>query len=140
MTKIHKAPFAQTPKTGSAVVTTAVATLATDTPTNTSLIGTAGLDGALLTSLVAVPRATVTATALYFFIRKSTDAAGVRRLIHTELMAAHTVATTTKVPETVFDFITEATPFRLEAGDEIYVGAGVALAGGINFVAQWTDF
>lgn len=140
MAKTHKAPFAQTPKTNTATVSTAVASIATTTPTNTSLIATAGLEGALLTKVTAIPLATVTATALYLFLRKSTDAANVRRLLHSELMAAQTVGTTTKVAETNFDDVSEATPYRLEAGDELYVGAGVALASGITFQAQWTDF
>jgi len=55
-------------------------------------------------------------------------------------MAAHTVATTTAIPETVFPFYSEAAPLRLEAGDRIYVGSQVALAGGIVFRAEFKDF
>ena len=136
MANTFTAPFAQTPKTATAVVT-GVAGL-TDTPTNTVLLVTAGADGAIVTRLTAIPRATVTASSLVIFISK--DAGTTQRLIDSELMAAHTVATTTAIPETVFPFYSEAAPLRLEAGDRIYVGSQVALAGGIVFRAEFTNF
>jgi len=136
MANTFTAPFAQTPKTATAVVT-AVATL-TDTPSNTVLLVTAGSDGAILTRLTAIPRATVTASSLVVFISK--DSGTTQRLIDAELMAAYTMATTTLVPETTFSLYTETTPLRLEAGDRIYVGSQVALAGGIVFRAEFTNF
>jgi hypothetical protein len=136
MANTFTAPFAQTPKTATAVVT-AVATL-TDTPSNTVLLVTAGSDGAILTRLTAIPRATVTASSLVVFISK--DSGTTQRLIDSELMAAYTMATTTAVPETTFNLYTETTPLRLEAGDRIYVGSQVALAGGIVFRAEFTNF
>ena len=136
MANTFTAPFAQTPKTATAVVT-AVATL-TDTPSNTVLLVTAGSDGAILTRLTAIPRATVTASSLVLFISK--DGGTTQRLIDAELMAAYTMATTTLVPETTFALYTETTPLRLEAGDRIYVGSQVALAGGIVFRAEFTNF
>jgi hypothetical protein len=136
MALTYTAPFAQTPKTATAVVT-GVATM-TDTPANTVLLVTAGSDGAILTRLTAIPRATVTASSLVIFISK--DGGTTQRLIDSELMAAHTVATTTAIPETVFPFYSEAAPLRLEAGDRIYVGSQVALAGGIVFRAEFTNF
>jgi hypothetical protein len=136
MANTFTAPFAQVPKTATAVVT-AVATL-TDTPSNTVLLVTAGSDGAILTRLTAIPRATVTASSLVLFISK--DSGTTQRLIDAELMAAYTMATTTLVPETTFSLYTETTPLRLEAGDRLYVGSQVALAGGIVFRAEFTNF
>jgi hypothetical protein len=136
MANTFTAPFAQTPKTATAVVT-AVATL-TDTPANTVLLVTAGSDGAILTRLTAIPRATVTASSLVVFISK--DGGTTQRLLDAELMAAYTMATTTLIPETTFTLYTETTPLRLEAGDRIYVGSQVALAGGIVFRAEFTNF
>lgn len=136
MTKTFTAPFAQTPKTATAVVT-GVATM-TDTPANTALLVTAGTDGAIVTSLWAIPRATVTAASLVLFLSK--DNGTTQRLIDSELMSAHTVASTTAIPETKFANITETAPLRMEAGDQLYVGSQVALAGGIVFKAEWTDF
>lgn len=136
MANTFTAPFAQTPKTATAVCT-AAATL-TDTPSNTVLLVTAGADGAILTRLTAIPRATVTASSLVLFISK--DGGTTQRLIDAELMAAYTMATTTLVPETTFALYTETTPLRLEATDRLYVGSQVALAGGIVFRAEFTDF
>lgn len=136
MANTFTAPFAQTPKTATAVVT-GVATL-TDSPANTVLLLTAGSDGAIMTRLTAIPRATVTASSLVMFISK--DNGTTQRLIDAELMAAYTMATTTLVPETTFALYTETTPLRLEANDRIYVGSQVALAGGIVFRAEFTNF
>lgn len=137
MAKTFTAPFAQTPKTATAVVTGAAA-ITNDTPTNTVLLFTAGSDGAILTRLSAIPRATVTASSLVLFI--SNDTGTTKRLIDSELMAAHTVATTTAIPETAFANFSETAPLRLAAGDELYVGSQVALASGIVFRAEYTDF
>ncbi len=137
MAKTFTAAFAQTPQTGSAVATLAGA-VTSDTPTNTVLIGTAGAEGAILTKLSAIPRATVTASGLYLFI--SQDAGTTKRMVDSALMGAHTWAATTDNEPTIFDDITETTPIRLEAGDELYVSSAVALAGGIVFNAEWTDF
>ena len=136
MANTFTAPFAQTPKTATAVCT-AAATL-TDTPSNTVLLVTAGSDGAILTRLTAIPRATVTASSLVVFISK--DSGTTQRLIDSELMAAFTVATTTAIPETTFTTYSEGSPLRLEAGDRLYVGSQVALAGGIVFRAEFTNF
>ena len=137
MALTHTAPFAQTPKTASAVVTTASADLAT-TPTNTVLLLTAGADGALLTRLAAIPRATVTASSLLLWI--SLDSGTTKHLIDSALMAAHTVAATTAIPVTSFSRYSENTPERLQAGAQLYVGSAVTLAGGIVFTAEYTDF
>lgn len=137
MAKTFTAPFAQTPKTATAVVT-AAATVGTDSPSNTVLLMTAGADGCIVTALAAMPRATVTASSLLLYISK--DNGTTQRLIDSELMAAHTVATTTAIPETTFARISESAPLRLEAGDKLYVGSQVALASGIVFTAQYTDF
>lgn len=137
MAKTFTAPFAQTPKTATAVATTASA-ITNDTPTNTVLLLTAGSDGAILTRLSALPRATATASNLVLFL--SNDTGTTKRLIDSELMAAHTVAATTAIPETNFANFSETTPLRLAAGDQLYVGSTVALASGIVFRAEYTDF
>lgn len=137
MAKTFTAPFAQTLKTATAVATVAVADLGTDSPTNTLLLVTAGADGAILTKLTATPRATNTASDLVLFISK--DGGTIKRFIDSALMSSHTQAATTVTPVTAFNY-SETTPFRLEAGDELYVGSQVALAGGIVFRAEFTDF
>ena len=138
MAKTFTAPFAQTPQTATAVVTGAAGTITGDSPTNTVELLTAGSDGAILTRLTAIPRATVTASSLCLWISK--DGGTTKRLIDSELMAAFTVATTTAIAETAFTLYTETTPLRLAAGDKLYVGSQVALASGIVFKAEYTDF
>jgi hypothetical protein len=137
MAKTFTAPFAQTPKTASCVVTTASADLAT-TPTETVKLLTAGADGALLTRLSAIPRATVGASSLLLWV--SLDSGTTKSLIDSALMSAHTVAATTAIPVTAFSRYSEDTPERLQAGAELYVGSAVTLAGGIVFTAEYTDF
>lgn len=137
MAIVNTAAFAQVPKTGVATVT--AADDLTDAPANTVLIVTAdALDGAIVTKITAIPRATITASRLDLFISK--DSGTTKKFLDSETMAAFTVVATAEVPETVFANITETAPIRLEAGDELYVGSGVALAGGIQFTAEWTDF
>lgn len=137
MAKTFTAPFAQTQKTATAVATAAVASLTTDAPTGAVELLTAGAEGALLTRLTATPRATVTASSLVLFVSK--DGGATKRLADSALMAAYTMATTTAVPVTAFGY-SESAPLRLEAGDKLFVGSQVALAGGIVFKAEWTDF
>lgn len=137
MAKTFTAPFAQTTQTGAATAT-AASVITTDAPTNTLLIATAGADGALVTALSAMPRGTVTATGLYLFLSK--DGGTTKQLIDSELMEALTVSVSVAVDETLFARISETAPIRLEAADELYIGAGVALAAGIVFKAEWTDF
>ena len=131
------APFAQTPKTSTAVVT-AAGTFVDDAPTNTQLLVTAGSDGCIVTSLAAMPRATVTASKLMLFLSK--DSGTTKRFIDSVLMAAYTSANTTATPVTIFGNISEGSPLRLEAGDQLYVSSAVALASGIVFEAQFTNF
>lgn len=138
MAKTFTAPFAQTPKTATAVATAATGSITGDAPTGTVLLVTAGADGAIVTRLTAVPRATVTASSLLVWISK--DAGTTQRLIDSALMAAQTISTTAAVTATTFSTYSETSPLRLEAGDRLYVGTQVALASGIVFKAEFTDF
>ena len=137
MANTFTAAFAQTPKTATAVAT-AVATITDDAPANTVLLVTAGVNGAILTRLTAIPRATVTASSLCLWI--SSDAGTTKRLVSSVLMAAATVNTTTAVTVTPFSTYSETTPLRLAAGDRLYIGSQVALSGGIVFTAEYTDY
>jgi hypothetical protein len=98
----------------------------------------AGADGALLTRLSAVPRATVTESDLLLWT--SSDDGTTLYLLDSALMAAHTVAATTAIPLTAFSRYTEDTPLRLEANMSLYVGTAVTLASGIVFNGNYTDF
>lgn len=136
MAKTFTAAFAQDPKTFTAVATTAVGSLTGDAPTNTHALVTAGAEGAIVTKITAIPRATVTATALYLFISKDGTT---KRLLKSVLMAAHTVAATTEIPVVDFGY-SETEPLRLEAGDQLFVGVGVTASSGVVFTAQSTDY
>ena len=139
MAKIYTAPFAQTPKTLSVAVTAALAGLGTDAVTGAVLLVTAGADGAIVTSVSAIPRATVTASSLVLFLVKSATPT-IYRPVDSVLMTAYTLAATTAVPVTSFALIGDATPMRLEAGDKLYAGSQVALAAGIVFTGRWMDY
>ena len=103
--------------------------------TNAVLLLTAGANGSILYGLTAIPRATVTATQLQLF--RTTNGTTLY-LVRTALMAAYTMAQTTQAAQTDFGYA-ETAPLRIAAGESLYVGAGVALAGGIVFDAQYED-
>lgn len=138
MANTFTSPFAQTYKTNAAAVTAALTGIGTSTVTGAVLLTTAGTNGALVTKISAIPRATVTAASLALFLVKA-SAPTVYQLIDSELMAAYTLAATTAIPETAFGNIAPTTPLRLEAGDMLYVGSQVALAAGIVFYAEQAD-
>lgn len=134
----NTAPFPQVPKTAQATTSSACVIGVADAPTNTVLLMTAGADGCVLTNLSAMPRQTVAATGLYLFISKTTGTT--KLLIDSEVMTAYTLSASTAIPETQFARYSETTPLRLSAGDQLYVGSGVALAAGIVYKAEYTDF
>lgn len=136
MAKSNLAVFAQTPKTFTAVVTEAVEGLDSDTPTNTVELLTAGPEGAIVTSISAMPRGDTTASNLMLFLSKDGTT---KHLLASRLLKAHSVTSTTEIPSLDFDY-TEIEPLRLEAGDKLFVGSAVALAAGYSFVAQSTDY
>lgn len=138
MSMTPTAAFAQIPKTADVAVTAALANLGTDAPTGASLLYTAGANGAICTRLTASPRATVAASGLCLFI--SRDNGVTLRLKDSETMAAQTIATTSGIAETAFANYSESRPLRLGAGDKLYVGSQVALAAGIVFTGEFTDF
>lgn len=132
MANTFTAPFIQAQKTGSAVVTVAAASISSNTPTGLSALGeAAGVNGALVTKITAMPRATVTAASLLLYTSK--DSGVTFNLVDSELMPAYTLAATTAIPETKFGNISNENPLRLEPGERLYVGSQVALAGGIVF-------
>lgn len=122
----------QSVKTANAICTAAKTTL--NDATNAVLLLAAQTNGAILYKLTATPRATVTATQLQLY--RSPDAGTTLYLIDSALMAAHTIANTTEAVTTDFGY-SETVPLRLSSADALYVGAAVALAGGIVFNAEF---
>ena len=131
--------YVQTQKTGSAVATAAVGDIGTNSPTNLVPLGDdAGVNGALVTKITAMPRATVTASSLLLYTSK--DRGATYALVDSELMAPYTLTATTAIPETTFGNISPANPLRLEAGERLYVGSQVLLAAGIAFRSEGANF
>jgi len=116
------AVFPQGINTGTAV-TTLLAAITGDTPSNTVKIFTAGANGALLTRLSALPRSTAAANSLYAWV--SSDTGTTKRLIKAKLVASDTVSTTDIPTEIDFGYSLSA-PLLLKAGEEVYVGQGVS--------------
>lgn len=137
MAKTFTAPFPQSPKTKTAVATLAC-TIADDAPANTVELLTAGAEGTIVTKLTAIPRATTGAASLLaLFVVKSGDTA--KRLVGTALLPATTVNANSALAPVSFGYAENA-PLRLEAGDKLFVGSMVALASGIVFTSQHTDY
>ena len=141
MAVTNTAVFPQTPTTAVAVCTAACTTYS-DT-SNKVLLYTAGANGGEICHLSAIPRATVTATQLQLYLSK--DSGTTMSLVSTSLMAAYTMAQTTVCSGTQIlhgdgSAITEANPLRLAAADRLYVAIGVALAGGVEFIAEGRDY
>src|SRR5699024_1476890 len=90
----------------------------------------------IVTSVTAMPRETVTASSLLLFL--SRYGGTTQRLIASELLPAHTMDATTATPITAFEGVSETSPIRLEAGDQLYIGTGVA--GNIVAFAQSIDY
>jgi hypothetical protein len=126
----------QTPRTATCVLS-AASTDIDDSPTTAELLWTAGANGSRITRISALPRATVTASLLALYLSK--DGGSTKRLIDSALMAAHTVANTTAIPTTDFEY-SEDSALILEAGDRLYLTTAVALAGGIVVCAQGADY
>lgn len=138
MAKTFTAPFAQTVNNSNIVLTTATTGITTDSVANVGLLFTAGTEGALVTSITAIPRATVTATVIYLFV--SSDNGTTSRLIDSILMPAQTLSTTTAVTQSVFTNFTEDYPLRLKANERLYVAISVALTNGIVIAARGMDY
>lgn len=126
----------QTPK--SAIALTLLAETAYAAPvTGAVKLLTFGASGGRLTRLRSRPRATVTATGLHLYL--SLDAGVTKVLIDSALMAAHTVAVTTKIPETDWLY-TDVNPLIGAPNAELWISQAVALAGGIAHEAEWADY
>lgn len=113
------------PITGNCVVTGAN-TSYTDTPANSVELVAAQTKGARITKVTALARATNTATELQLFTSK--DSGTTKKFLKSALMAAYTVAQTTKQTETSFNY-SETDPLYLEAGESLYAAIGVANTG-----------
>lgn len=146
----YTAVFAQTPRTATAAVTAAVSSLSVDNPTGLTLLVTgaaARVDsggktisngGSIITRLTAMPRGTTLANSLLLYL--SNDAGTTLRLIDSETLPSQTFSTSAGINETTFANYSETRPLRIGASDRLYVGVQAALAAGIVFKAEYSDF
>ena len=117
-------------------VTVAAKTTYNDAVNAVKLFDAHPTNGSILFGLTATPRATVTATQLQIYV--SPDNGTTMYLTPSPLMAAYTMAQTTQVPSTDSGYA-ETKPRRVKAGSSVWVGQGVALAGGISWDGQVED-
>ncbi len=135
MTVSNKAVFPQTVTAGVAVCTAAKTTYG-DTA-NAVLLLTVGADGGEVTEVRATPRATCTATQLQLYV--SLDGGVTLSLFETALLPATTVSATAAITTVTFSAL-DARPWRLPANAKLYAATGVALAAGVQFIAQARNF
>lgn len=133
MSVSNLAVWPQTPVAATAVVTTAN-TAADGSGTITALV-TAGGDGLRVDGLVVGARATVTATAVRFFISQDDGSTWTYLPELDALVGAHTLANTTANAGrvTVIDRTSETDYLDLAPGDRLGCTIAVALAGGMVF-------
>lgn len=136
MAKTDTPPFPQQPRAKTAICT-AAATIADSNPANVVELCTIGPEGAVMTKLTAIPRGNVSSTNLLLFLQKNGSAN--KELVDSVTMPAGTVSTSSSVRPTSFGY-SELATMRLEVGDKLWVGAMIALAAGIVFKAEFTDY
>ena len=136
MAKTFTAAFAQTPKTSSVVSTVASTGIDTLAPTGV-LLCTAGAEGAIVTSLKAIPRSTCASTRLYLW--RATTGSSDKYMLGSTSIGAYTTSNADAPSQADFGF-TEDLPLRLAAGDSLYVGIAINTTDGIVFNVQYTDF
>lgn len=124
----------QTLKSNAVGVATANTTFTTS-PTNTGLLITAGLDGARVTRIIAIPLENVTANNLQLYREKAASSS--KFMFANQTGGTDTVSGTDGA--TVIDFgYSDTNPLMLEAGEKVYVATGIAKS--YNFVAEWGDY
>jgi hypothetical protein len=125
----------QTPKSAAVGLTTANTTFTTS-PTNTQLLVTAGVNGARVTRIQAIPLEQIN-TANNIQLYRSYDSGTTKYLANSVLMA--TVTPGGAVANTPTDFgYSDDNPLILLANERLYVAEGQSEA--VNVVAEWADY
>ena len=97
-----------------------------DSPNNAVELVPAQSKGCRLTKITALARATSTATELQLF--PSSDSGTTKKFLDSALMAAYTVAQTTKQTKAGFG-LSDGEPLYLAAGESLYAAIGVSNTG-----------
>lgn len=125
----------QTPKSA-AVAFGATANTNLITPTQTTLLATAGANGGRLTRLEALASATQAATQVQFY--RSVDGGTTKTLLRATAFPAYTLTTTSTSP--VLDLgYSDSNPLILGANELIYQGSAVTVTGLVGR-AEWADY
>lgn len=131
----NKVVTPQTPRSSSGVATTANSNYS-DTPTNTAVIFTAGANGARVSKISAVTRASTLATELQLF--RDHDGSGTtKRFVRSKTLPATTVAATAGQDPVDFGY-SDSAPMILAANEKLYGAIGVT--GGVVFTVEGADF
>lgn len=107
-------------------VVTGANTSYTDSPSNSVELVPAQTQGCRITKITALARATNTATELQLFTSK--DSGTTKKFVDSAVMAAYTVAQTTRQLKTDFG-LSESVPLTLAAGESLYAAIGVSNTG-----------
>ena len=107
-------------------IVTGANTSYTDTPANSVELVPAQSKGCRLVKITALARATNTATELQLFTSK--DSGTTKKFLDSALLAAYTVAATTRQAKGDF-LLSETNPLVLEAGESLYAAIGVSNTG-----------
>lgn len=125
----------QTPKSAAVGLTTGNTTFTTS-PTNTALLVTAGVNGARVTRLWAVPLEQIN-TANNIQLYRSYDGGATKYLADSKLMA--TISPGAAVANTPTDFgYSDDNPLIMLANERLYVAEGQTEA--VNVIAEWADY
>lgn len=106
------------------------------TPTNTTLLMSAGANGGRVTRLEILACATQAATQAQVY--RSADGGTTKTLLRAKAFAAYTLTTTSEIPVVDCGF-SDDNPLILSAGEKLYVGSAVAVTG-IVARAEWADY
>lgn len=128
----------QNVKHSTAVCTAAKTDLSNNTNAVRLLAAASNVNGVLVKRVYAIPRGTSVATQLQLFTSK--DAGVTLSFSNSALLPAYTNSNNTRVEKGEFTDITADFPARLEAGEELWCGTGVALTAGIVFHVEYEAF
>lgn len=127
----------QTPKSAYKIYATAQATYPpTTNPTNTVLLLTAGVAGARLTRLYAMPQESTAAAFIVQYFR-SLDT-GTTKFWAGSVLGTNDTVSSTDVPIPLDFGFSDSNPMILSAGEQIYVAPSIAK--NFIFVAEYADY
>jgi len=132
----NKVVTPQTPRSSSGVAT-AANTSYTDSPANAVVIFTAGVNGARVSRVSVVTRASTTSAEMQLF--RDHDGTGTtKRFLRSKTMAAYTVSPTAGQEPADFGY-SDANPLILAANEKLYGATGLAGTGFV-FTVEGADF